>query len=67
MKEDQITADVENVGMKRNACKVSVGKIEGKGSFRRPRHRWYDTIKINIEDIKWKIMDQIHLSQDWDQ
>jgi hypothetical protein len=29
----------------RNACKILVGKPEGKGPLGRPKHRWEDTIK----------------------
>jgi len=27
-----------------------VGKTEGKGPLRRPRHRWEDNIKMDLEE-----------------
>jgi hypothetical protein len=33
---------------KRNACRILVGKSEGKRLVGRPRHRWVDSIKIDI-------------------
>jgi hypothetical protein len=41
------------VWRKRNACKVSVGKHEGKGPLGRPRHRWEDNIKMDPKEIGW--------------
>jgi hypothetical protein len=34
---------------KRNACRILVGKPEGKRPLGRPRHRWEDNIKIILE------------------
>ena len=28
------------------------GKLEGKGLFGRPRHRWEDNIKINLKEMR---------------
>jgi hypothetical protein len=28
----------------------------GKRPFGRPRHRWEDSIKKNLEDLEWKSM-----------
>jgi hypothetical protein len=44
------------MGMEISACKVSVGKIEGKRSLTRPRSRWDDNIKMNVKDIGWQVM-----------
>jgi hypothetical protein len=35
-------------GVKRNAYRVFVGKLEGKRSLERPRHRWVDNIKMDL-------------------
>jgi hypothetical protein len=40
--------DVACMGEKRNACRIFVIKPEGKRSLRRPRHRWEDTIKMDV-------------------
>jgi hypothetical protein len=47
------------MGEKRNACKVLVGKQDGKRPLGRPRCRWVDNIKMD--------MDWIDLAQDRDQ
>jgi hypothetical protein len=36
-----------------NACRVSVGKSEGRGSLGRRRRRWEDNITIGLIEIKW--------------
>jgi len=45
---------------------VLVGKPEGKGPLKRPRHRWEDTIRMNLTKTWWKVVDWIHLAQDRD-
>jgi hypothetical protein len=43
---------------------TSVGKSEGKKSYRRLRRRLEDNIKMDIEEIQCKSVDWIHLAQD---
>lgn len=38
--EDSLDGVFSMHGAKKNACKVFVGKPEGKRSLRRTRHRW---------------------------
>jgi hypothetical protein len=52
---------------KRNACRILVGKPEGKRSLGRPRCRWMDNIKVDLRGIGWNGMDWIDLAQDRDQ
>jgi hypothetical protein len=49
-----------------NACRILVGKPEGKRPIGRPRHRWVDNIKIDLREIGWGGMDWIDLAQDRD-
>jgi hypothetical protein len=42
------------------------GKPEGKRPLGRPRHRWVDSIKIDLTEIGWDGMDWIELAQDRD-
>jgi hypothetical protein len=52
---------------KRNACRILVGKPEGKRPLGRPRCRWVDNIKMDLREIGWVDMDWIDLAQDRDQ
>jgi hypothetical protein len=52
---------------KRNACRILVGKPEGKRPLGRPRHRWMDTIKMHLREIGWGGMDLIDWAQNRDQ
>jgi hypothetical protein len=49
---------------KRNAYRLLVGKLEGKRPLGRPRHRWVDTIKMDLLGIGWGSVDWIGLAQD---
>jgi hypothetical protein len=42
------TGHVARMGAKRNAHRMLVGKPEGKRPLGRPRHRWVDSIKIEL-------------------
>jgi hypothetical protein len=55
------------MGAKRKACKILMGKSEGKRPLGRPRFRWVDNIKINLRETGWDGMDWIDLAQDRDQ
>jgi hypothetical protein len=59
---------VERMGVNKNvrAYSVLVGKLQGKRSIGRPRHRWED-IRMNLREIRWSGMDWIDLAQDWGQ
>jgi hypothetical protein len=39
---------VEQMGEKRNAYGILVGKTEGKKPLGRPRRRWVDNIKMDL-------------------
>lgn len=43
--------------------RVLTGNPEGNISLGRPRHRWYDNIKLDFKGIVWEGMDWIHLAQ----
>jgi hypothetical protein len=42
------------VGGRRGAYIVLVGRPEGKRPFGRPRHRWENIIKMNLQELGWK-------------
>ena len=46
------------------ADRVLVGKPEGKRLLGRPRHRWEDDIKMDLQELGCWVMDWIKLAQD---
>jgi hypothetical protein len=58
---------VAQMGEKRNAYRILVGKPEGKRPPGRPRLRWMDNIAIVLIEVGWDGMDWIDLTQDRDQ
>jgi hypothetical protein len=36
----------------RGACRASVGRPEGKRPLGRPRRKWDDNIKMNLEEMR---------------
>jgi hypothetical protein len=58
---------VARMGEERNACRILVGKPDGKRPLGRPRRRWLDNIKMDLTEIGWDGMDWIDLANDRDQ
>ena len=56
---------VARTGEGRGVYRVLVGKHEGKKPLGRPRRRWEDNIKMDIQEVGWG-MDWIELAQDRD-
>jgi hypothetical protein len=54
------------MGERRGIYRVLVGKPEGKRPFQRPRHRWQDNIKMDLQEVRCGGMDWIELAQDRD-
>ena len=50
----------------RGVRKVLVGKPQGKRPFERPRHRWEDNIKMDLEEVGRGCGDWMELAQDRD-
>jgi hypothetical protein len=42
---------VTRMGERRGIYRVSVGKPEGKRPLGRPRHRWQDNIKMDLQEV----------------
>jgi hypothetical protein len=51
---------------KRSAYRILVGKPEGKRQQGRPRHRWVDSVKMDLRVIGWDSIDWIDLAEDRD-
>jgi hypothetical protein len=48
------------------AYRALVGKPEGRRPLRRPRRRWEDNIKMDLQEVGCGCMDWIQLAQDRD-
>jgi hypothetical protein len=46
----------------RHAYRVLVGTAEGKKPLERPRRRWKDYIKMDLQEVGWDYQDRIDLS-----
>ena len=57
---------VAHMGERRGVYRVLVGKPEGKRPLGRPRHRWEDNIKMNLQEVECGGMDWMELAQDKD-
>jgi hypothetical protein len=54
------------MGENRNACRLLVGKPEGKRPIGRPRCRWLDNIRMDLVEMGWGDVYWIGLAQDRD-
>ena len=54
------------VGEERGVYRVLVGKPEGKTPLGRPRCRWVDNIRMDLQEVGCGYMDWIGLTQDRD-
>ena len=54
------------MGEERGMYRVLVGKPEGKRPLGRPRRRWADNIKMDLQEVGCEYMDWIGLAQDRD-
>jgi hypothetical protein len=52
------------MGEKRGGYNVSVPKPEGKRPLGRPRCRWEDNMKMDLQEVGCEGMDWIELTQD---
>ena len=51
-------------GGSRGVCRILVGKPEGKRPLGRPRRRWEDNIKMDLQEVGCGGMDWVDLAQD---
>jgi hypothetical protein len=49
------------MGEKRNAYRLLMGKPEEKTPLGRPRHRWVDNIRMDLEEVVWDDVEWIGL------
>ena len=60
------TGHVARMGEKRDLYRVLVGEPEGKRPLGRPRRRWEDNIKMDLQEVGRGGMEWIELDQDRD-
>jgi len=53
-------------GLGEGAYRVLVGKLEGKKPLGRPRRRWVDNIRMDLQEVGCGYMDWMGLAQDRD-
>jgi len=64
--KNEMGRHVARMGERRGAYRVLVGKPEGKRELGRPRLRWEDNIKMDLQAVECWGMDWIELAQDRD-
>jgi hypothetical protein len=47
----------------RNTYQILIRKPEGKWSLGRPRNTWTVSIRMDLREIFWEVVDLIHLAQ----
>jgi len=57
---------VARMGEERAVHRVLVGKPEGKSPLGRPRRRWEDNIKMDLQEVEGGCRDWMELAQDSD-
>jgi hypothetical protein len=53
-------------GEKRDAYRILVGRPDRRRQLGRPRRRWEDNIKMDLQEVGWVGMNWIELAQDRD-
>jgi hypothetical protein len=49
------------MGEKRDAYRILLGRPEGRRPLGKPRHRWEDNIKMDLQDVGWGGMDWLRI------
>ena len=57
---------VARVGKEMGVYRILVGKPEGRRPLGRPRRRWVDNIRVDLQEVGYGYMDWIGLAQDRD-
>jgi len=60
------TGHVARIGEERGVYRVLVGELEGRIPLGRPRRRWVNNIRMDLQEVGCGYMDWIGLAQDRD-
>jgi hypothetical protein len=63
--KNELGRECSTYGEKRGAYRILVGRPEGRRPLGRPRRRWEDNIRMDVQEVGWG-MDWIELAQDRD-
>jgi hypothetical protein len=63
----RLAGNVAGMGGKKNACRIMVGKPDGKSPLEGPGRKWQDNGKMGLRETEWDDMDLIYMAQDRDQ
>ena len=61
-----LSSSLAYMGERRGVYRVLVGKPEGKELLGKPRRRWEDNIKLDLQEVECGSMDWIEVAQDRD-
>ena len=61
-----VSVAVACMGEERGVYRVLVGKLEGRRPLGRPRRRWVDNIRMDLQEVGCGYVDWIGLAQDTD-
>jgi len=62
----RLAGHVARMGEEREVYRVLVGKPEGRKPLGKPRRRWVDNIRMDLQEVGCGYMDWIGLAQDRD-
>jgi hypothetical protein len=62
---NEMGRECSSMGERRGAYRILVGRPDGRKSLGRPRRRWEDNIKMDLQELGWGV-DWIELAQDGD-
>jgi hypothetical protein len=65
IKKNEMGGACSTDGESKGVYRVMVGKPVGMRPLGRPRRRWEDNIKMDLQKVGFRGMDWIDLAQDW--
>jgi hypothetical protein len=57
------TGYIAHIGQVRNLFKILIRKPKRKRPLGRSRHKWEDIIQMDLREIRWEVVDWMHLAK----